>query len=83
MTIQVTQEDIEGGVPRDGCLCPIARSIKRALKTGLVEVDTDRVQLYADARVPLPDKAQVFISLFDDDRPVEPFEFELPIEATP
>jgi alpha-ketoglutarate-dependent taurine dioxygenase len=81
--IQVTDQDIAHGLAGDCEECPIALAIYRALSaTAGIRVGTGGVTLYRDhanAMVALPAAASRFISRFDHDDLVEPFEFDLDV----
>lgn len=83
MKIQVTQGDIDNGVPNDRCNCPVARAIQRVIPPGLsVYVYGDRVEFFAvgcEARIGLPYVAKNFIEAFDNGYGgfPEPIEFEI------
>ena len=86
MKITVTQEDINGA-GLNAYLCPIARSIQRHIEMPYelhnvrVERRTVRVfniyikNIYEEN---LPEEAQNFIYDYDKDKPVVPFNFEIP-----
>ena len=90
--IEVTQEDIDHGVPGDPCGCPIALAISRAtghyVVVGTLGYDDYRVCFdegsldgYLDV---LPERAKAFASMFDADDhslPVEPISFEIDLPA--
>ena len=82
MKIQVTQADIDNGVPGSACHCPIAQSIKRSDKNRYNVAVAFGFATYNEIGVPkafkvrLPISAQSFISNIDDGNPVEPFEFD-------
>lgn len=82
MTISVTAEDISEGCPGSPWACPVARAITRAtLKVATVR--RDFIKLSTKSRIasfltPLP--VCVFINGFDRDKPVQPFDFDLPID---
>lgn len=76
--IEVTQEDIEKGKLGECSACPIALAMRRA--TGKpFEVGTDIYWLGFDLRSErmLPPEAALFVSDFDDKKPVQPFSFEI------
>lgn len=77
MLIQVTQDNIDKGVP--SCTgCPIALAIKRATGASAVRVDTFPTQVRVNGKsVLLPESAEKFIRWFDQLGRGEPFEFEL------
>ena len=77
MRINVTQLDIQRGLPRLARKCPIARAIRRATGYHLkVSVTTGRI-IRGRRKSDLPRLAQDFIRNFDQDRPVTPIAFEL------
>ena len=71
MKIQVTQKDIDRGVPRDALRCPIALALQR-------ELGVDNI---AVGRTFTHDAWDVFVQDFDAGRPVRPQKFDL--ETTP
>lgn len=80
--IQVTAEDIAHGLAGDCEECPIALAIYHALHDAPVRVGTGGVTIYhedTNAMVALPVAASRFISRFDHDEVVEPFEFDLDV----
>lgn len=81
MKIEVTQEDIERGTRGHCALCPVARAVKRAMRTEDVWADGVAIVLtrHGDNRLFLdtPDEAICFMEEFDAGEPVEPFSFEL------
>ena len=81
ITIKVTQDDIDKGTDRCGYGCPIALAAQRALTNRHIHVGRAITTVfgYTDKRVPNPQEAQDFITLFDRGYSVEPFEFELDI----
>ena len=79
MRIKVTQRNLDDGLVGDSSECPIALAMCdvgfHRPSVGLVSaswLDGDET-IVAN----LPEEAQVFISMYDDEAPVEPFEFEL------
>jgi len=84
MKIVVTDGCIESGHRNDPCGCPIAIAARHA-GFMLAAVETDAIYLYGwanrQAPIPLPPEATSFINDYDEGRPVEPFEFELPVEG--
>lgn len=81
--IEVTAEDIKGGIPDTPYSCPVALAAKRA--TGLrVWVHTHTINIEGRP-ADLPDCAISFIASFDDNKAVEPFAFDIELdeEATP
>jgi hypothetical protein len=83
VTIEVTQEDIEKGQRKDGCNCPIAKAIKRAIPGCCVSVATRWVVLSINGEFCgdsfLPEKALKFIADFDNFNPISPFTFQLEV----
>ena len=86
MRIDVTQEDIESGEPGEPGFCPIALAFKRVCPLDDIR-DIEVMEMECQVRVhtrpdgwwvySLPDQAQDFVSLFDDEWKVEPFAFEM------
>jgi hypothetical protein len=86
--ISVTQEDIAKGERCKARNCPIARAIQRVLPGHSVLVSQDLIETHCTATdeinlYDIPEKAQVFVQVYDDFDHVEPFEFELgePLKA--
>mgnify|MGYP003556362465 CR=1 FL=1 len=77
MKIQVTQEDIDKGIKQNICNCPIALSLKRNFPRAKVGCSITLNGTWNDA-IDTPVEASCFIDKFDNDLPVEPFEFDLP-----
>jgi hypothetical protein len=83
ITVTVTQDDIDKGIPEDGCNCPIARAVMRAgLANPVVNEDSIVIDgVETDAGLAplweLPDEAVAFIAAFDDGNTgtLEPFTF--------
>ena len=94
ITVNVTQNDIDHGIPEDDCECPIAQAIRRALPdNGIIEVDIRDVGEHAGhasvelvlgkflRQFRLPEQCAEFIALFDAQCfAVAPFSFELEID---
>lgn len=87
--VRVTQEDIDAGVPSDGCNCPIALAIGRVLPNGYcVDVGVTTVAVFHSERkldyveVALPYEAHAAILDFDFSDFMEPFEFDLSLPTT-
>lgn len=80
---RVTKEDIEMGIPRKPCFCPIARSVRRRFQELVgfeyvyVDVDYNDVQIYDGLGFSLDSstskKMEKFIRDFDDGKEVKPF----------
>lgn len=81
MKIDVTAADIQLGRPRTITLCPVARAIRRATKSrhGLWSVCESFI-LCGKIRHKTPRKVAAFIRRFDNQKPVEPFSFELKVK---
>jgi hypothetical protein len=85
LKITVTSDDIKNGYQNSCYRCPIALAISRRLKElniwySMVEVFKADVYIYkpSDKEIwLLPAKAQYFITQFDTNGIVEPFEFNL------
>lgn len=83
--IDVTQEDIDAGLPKDPCQCPIALALYRALdKTVnkyLFEVTNMSIRHIDEwgnvTQAWLPMSAFNFINRFDEGKEVKPFTFEI------
>lgn len=79
--IKVTQDDIDHGQKSSCGNCPIARAVNRTmgeLACAWVGVDdlTITDPTLVDRKIfKLPKAASIFIKLFDNDRPVIPFNF--------
>lgn len=82
MKIEVTQEDIDGGIKCSGLDCPVARAIRRVhpIHGAVVSCGLYWVPGTGGKRIRLPDSALRFYRDFDTDQKVEPFSFDLPIE---
>ena len=77
LTVHVTQEDIDKGVPMEGQSCPLALATRR---TGFSEalVGIDHWSPDEDSwPVRLSRHAERFVDLFDNGDPVEPATFRL------
>ena len=85
MQIDVTQEDIDRGIPREGENCPIALALKRATDITW-QVDRLSAMCLGDPwlrKILLPKQAVDFISDFDLDKTVGAFTFDFPWEPQP
>lgn len=89
MRFHVTRKHIkEGRSLVNGSACPVALAIKEKIN-GCVEV-TNFGYLYLSPErlvpnedriaLPLPEAVQDFVNQYDNDNPVTPFTFELPID---
>jgi hypothetical protein len=83
IVVNVTQEDILRGRPRDRFGCPIAKALLRRKDVAWAAVGFSFVQVTFLDREPmmleLPDRAQDFIGEFDLTRRVTPIRFSLEI----
>ena len=77
MLIKVTRKDIEGGKPDDCYSCPVARALKRHLKTNHIEVGGCWGWAVGKSYFNLPKTAVAFIKKFDAGMEVKPFSFNL------
>ena len=84
MKIEVTQKDINKGLPGEYALCPIALAFKRRTNFKQVYVNSKSIEVVYTAQkinydktYMLPKKAQTFIKRFDRQESVKPFSFEL------
>jgi len=79
ITVQVTDRHIANGHKSSCSFCPVALALTEVGWRGIV-VGTDSFAVDSGAlTIPLPKIAQDFISDFDHDRPVKPFDFEIPV----
>ncbi len=78
--VEVSQDDIDRGIPNHKTLCPVARALRRVL-SGNVEVDGwCCVWMGKDISIDLPYNALWFIDRFDGEvDKVRPFKFFLPL----
>lgn len=82
--VEVTQDDIDKGVPGRMSLCPIARAIKRLGYEDVV-VLSSLIQFSKTADHPykvvpgglIPPRVKRFITRFDDNETVKPFVFHI------
>jgi hypothetical protein len=85
--INVTQRDIERGIPGKSSSCPIARAVKRTrwgrskltVTVGRFTVRAVSLGAWGASAYKLPEDAQNFVSEFDRARDVEPFSFTLEV----
>ena len=83
ITVNVTQEDIDKGMPCMPSCCPITLAVKREHGFKFVSTGVSYVSTSNDEETPdwtdyyLPSEAQEFIDLFDGEgkHTVEPFTF--------
>jgi hypothetical protein len=82
VTVDVTQEDIDGGTLGSACGCPLALAGTRAtgerLSVGIVSIGHRNFRW----RVDLPDVALEFRRAFDAGLPVRPIAFPLRVPVT-
>lgn len=87
MTIHVTAEDIENGIPQDACHCPVALAVKRATGSDDVDINDDICIGFPGQDVrdvfEAPDEVCDFVAAFDNYEGVEPFSFDLDYEPAP
>jgi len=92
ITVRVTQEHIDRGIPYDSCACPIAISLHEMAENGKLGLHAwswivDQGYVFfshihdVNNASRLPNIADEFISAFDSGRPVNPIEFELEVPA--
>lgn len=79
-TIRVTEDHIRRAKPEDGMACPVALAINDALPGARAHVVPWAATVFG-REIPLPDDVPYLIDCYDMDRKMEPFEFELPVEA--
>ena len=80
--VEVTQEDIERGIPEDGACCPIAHAFRRAWGRKIeFAVDYASIEIYAlcNHSAELPKEAKEFIDAFDNARDVHPIAFDVTV----
>lgn len=85
MRVNVTQRDIDLGVPNNSMYCPIARAVRRhgTYKHAFVYTGYISLSFLSDyAPVFLPERANSFVRSFDMGKEVHPFSFTLPDEPT-
>ena len=80
--IAVTQEDIDGGVHKSHCECPIARAIARTVhRKAIVLANVAFIGEPLEVPAFLPPAAQEFVQRFDSFLTVEPFAFSLSVHG--
>ena len=83
MRVNVTQKDIDEGVRRSSCECPIALALKRVTQAPYITVGHSYARWGAAMRDPgvkygwFPSTASQFVADFDNDGVGKPFSFEL------
>lgn len=80
MNISVTKTDIKYGIVRNTRSCPVARAIARQIGKG-IKVRHGFMIGKRGKRIKLPPSAVVFIDLFDNGLPVQPFRFKLKLKS--
>jgi len=82
LIVDVTQDDIDNGVPEDEHHCPIAMAVRRKVPTTeCVTVDVGQLLLVLQEHreqhfeADLPISAMKFVKNFDDGSSVHPFKF--------
>lgn len=83
LTISVTRNDIENGMPRSARSCPIALATKRKI-TDYFTVSQAGLRFNKDYIIPIPERAQDFIANYDSHNFVvtlsaKPFKFKLEV----
>ena len=87
ITIDVTREDIQGGVPKHPGQCPVARACRRHLFVAVYvcawELDLRDDDAHRAHEISLPDAARQFVQTFDRHGAgaVEPFQFTVDVPA--
>jgi len=76
MKIDVTQQHIEIGTPKDCAYCPISHSLMSHFPNSCIEVDGSCIEING-IQYYSPDSVVKFITAFDSGFPVKPFSFEL------
>jgi hypothetical protein len=77
MKIEVTQEDIDRGIPEDPTSCPVARAVRRAFPDAK-QIGVDYGEVVVDDNEWIVNAGTaIFIEDFDRGDKVEPFVFEL------
>lgn len=82
MRVEVSQEDIDNGVPGRPYSCAVALAVRRADGGWVSFVGSSEVRLRDHAWCSLPEHVQQFIIDFDHGRRVEPFAFDLKCKET-
>lgn len=75
LEIDVTQDDIDNGIPHSFSNCAIARAVRR--RTGIKDIGVSRVVFVNLTEWQLPVGAIDFIRRFDNNEPVVPQKFKL------
>lgn len=74
--VNVTKDDIEKGIKGNCCGCPIALAIMHVIDCH-VEVGVNFIKIGLGPLRNLSSEQITFIDNFDNNRPVQPFEFEI------
>ena len=83
--VDVTAEDIAGGLPRYTCLCPVSQAISRVMNRRVSLVTRyvkQRCCLFIEfggTRIPAPDAVRRWVERFDCGGSVKPFSFTLEV----
>jgi len=86
MTIRITNKDIQNGKRRDVNQCPIALAVNRHMKQrGYKPFIVTFIHMFDNVEdqgtwARLPEKAQCFVSRFDNGRPIGPFTLKVTFE---
>jgi len=81
MKIQVTQEDIDKGNPKDCKDCPVWRALSRALKRKDLSVGIWSCFIRKAPPITFPENVAILIENMIDGKEVEPFEFNIEIPS--
>ena len=86
MQINVTQEDIDRGIPQCALSCPVARAVRAAFPTALYATATHMfISILNDTNTfqhwNTPESVSEFVKTFDNLQDVQPFSFELQEET--
>jgi hypothetical protein len=88
ITVEVTAKDIERGMPRQSCECPVALALGRAVRKQVaprplqITVGCLQAIMSVDGwwvEALLPSDASAFINSFDHNEPVAPFTFKIEV----
>lgn len=79
MRVEITQEDIDQGVPKSPCRCPVGRALNRCRKNKQRTAGVTHYTATLDGcGYLLPPDVSNRIRAFDGGRGMVPFAFELP-----
>jgi hypothetical protein len=78
-TVKVTNRDIRLGVVGDYYSCPVALALKRVTRQiyGVGSQNIFKGEMIVGPSFRLPTKVAKFLSLFDKQKPVQPFTFKI------